>query len=352
MGGGYLNKHLCSACAVVFLVFVIGLSGHAAGSEVAALPDERAIVVPIGFGESLSGEIASTGYMSIHTFHAEANDSVYIRMGAEPSSLEPRLILMGPDGVEINRTEGCTLAELHENLVADGTYTILAGDDRCDTGVHGIFLPYGLFLQRMNNPGNSAEILGKNMNGTISATGAMQTFTFTAGAGDAAYIQMDANSSSLKPMLILFGPDGTEIARTHNYTLAELHEILGADGIYTILAGDDGYETGVYSIFARVTTGAVNAALLQSGEDTTATIAATGGMDTCRFAAAAGKKFSVRMEALASFLEPMLILFRPGGEEINQTQGQMSAEIDAIPDTGVMYALLAGEENDSSGSYI
>jgi PKD repeat protein len=345
MRGEYLSKCIRSTCAVVILVFIIGVSGPAAGSEVADLLDERAIAISIGFGESLSGEIASTGYMSTYTFHAEANDSVYIRMGAKPSSLEPMLILMGPDGVEINRTQGYTLAELHEILGTDGTYTILAGDDGYDTGA------YGLFLQRTNNPGDTVEIVGKNVNGTVSTTGGMQTFTFTAGSGDAAYVRMGAKPSSLEPMLILFGPDGVEIARTQGYTLAELHEPLGTDGTYTILAGDDGYDTGAYGIFAQVTTDPVNAALLQSGENTTGVIAVTGGMDTYRFAAAAGKKCFVRMGAEASSLEPMLILFGPEGEEINRTQGYTSAEIDEALGAGGMYTLLAGDDGYDTGSY-
>jgi len=345
MRSEFLSRRVRSTCVVVLLVAFVGMSGPAAGSEVDKFLEQRVIAIPVGFGESLSGEITSTGYMSTYTFEAEANDSVYIRMSAEPSSLEPMLILMGPDGVEINRAAGYTLAELHELLGVAGTYTILAGDDGYDTGA------YGLFLQRTNNPGDAVDIIGKSLNGTISTTGGMQTFTFTAGAGDAAYVRMGAKPSSLEPMLILFGPDGAEVTRVAGYTLAELHEILSTGGIYTILAGDDGYDTGAYGIFAQVTTDPVNATLLQSGENTTGIIAVTGGMDTYRFAAAAGKKCFVRMGAEASSLEPMLILFGPEGAEINRTQGYTSAEIDRVLGSGGMYTLLAGDDGYDTGRY-
>jgi len=341
MRGEYLSTRIRSACAVVILVFIIGISGTAAGSEVMGLFEQRAIAIPIGFGENMSGEIISTGYMGTYTFRAEANDSVYIRMGTKTSSLDPMLILIGPDGGEINRTQGYTSVELHELLGADGTYTILVGDDNDhDTGA------YGLFLQRTNNPGNTIEIVGKSLLGTISTTGGMQTFTFTVGAGDAAYIRMGAKDSPLDPMLILFGPDGGEINRTWGYISTELFEGLGVGGTYTVLAGDDnGYDTGTFGIFAQVTTNPVNATLLQSGENTTATITVPGGMETYCFSAAAGMRCFARMGTKASSLDPMLILFGPDGVEINRTQGYTSTEMDEVLDTGGMYTLLAGDDN-------
>lgn len=286
MRGEYLSTRIRSACAVVILVVIIGISGTAAGSEVVDLFEQRAIAIPIGFGENVSGEILSTGYMGTYTFRAEANDSVYIRMGTNATFLDPMLILRGPDGVEINRTQGYMSAELHEFLRADGTYTILVGDDNDhDTGA------YGLFLQRTNNPGNAVEIVGKSLKGTISTTGGVQTFVFTAVAGDAAYVRMGTNATFLDPMLILFGPDGREINRTQGYISTELFEILEAEGVYTVLAGDDnGHDTGTFGIFAQVTNDPVNAIFLQSGENTTGTIGVTGGMDTYRFAAAAGEE--------------------------------------------------------------
>ncbi|NVO66306.1 hypothetical protein [Methanofollis tationis] len=341
MRGKSLSKRIGSACAVVLLLAVIGISGAAAGSEVVGLFEQRAIAIPIGFGESLDGEITSAGYMGTYTFQAEANDQVYVRMGTKSSFLDPMLILRGPDGVEINRTWGYTSAELHEVLRADGTYTILAGDDNdYDTGA------YGLFLQRTKNPGNTVDVVGKSLNGTISTTGGMQTFVFTAEAGDAAYVRMGTKSSFLDPMLILFGPDGAEINRTWGYTSTEIHEFLGADGTYTVLAGDDnGYDTGAFGIFAQVTTDPVNATLLQSGDNTTAAITVPGGMDTYRFAAAAGKRCFVRMGTRSSFLDPMLILFGPDGAEINRTWSYTSTEMDEILETGGMYTLLAGDDN-------
>lgn len=348
MRGEYLSKCIRLTCAVVLLVVVIGISGSAGGSGVVEFSEQRAIAIPIAFGESLTGEITSAGYMNTYTFQAEANDSVYIRMGTNSSYLDPMLILRGPDGVEINRTWSYPSTEIYGLIAADGTYTILAGDDNdYDTGA------YGLFLQRTNNPGNTVDIVGKSLNGTILMTGGMQTFVFTAEGGDAAYIRMGTKSSYLDPMLILFGPDGLEITRTQGYTSTEIHEFVAADGTYTVLAGDDdGYDVGTFGIFAQVMTDPVNATLLQSGDNTTATITVAGGMNTYRFAAAAGKRCFVRMGTKSSYLDPMLILFGPDGEEINRTQGYTSAEIDEVLWAGGMYSVLAGDDNGyDSGSY-
>ena len=154
---------------------------------------------------------------------AEASNSV---------SLEPDLRVYRPDGTVLCSITDFGLAEVQCTLDATGTHAILAGDDfGQDTG------DYGIFVQRINNPGNVTPIaFGETATTTFGLAGEMDTYAFGADAtaGDIVVFRLAeaSNSVSLEPDLRVYRPDGTALCSITDVSIAEVQCTLDATGTH------------------------------------------------------------------------------------------------------------------------
>jgi len=216
----------------------------------------------IEFGETKSEYINSTAEMDTFTFSANAGDRILIRMDSGWVN-GPEIRLFAPNGTLIYHAPGYVagyntyVSEITtESLPDSGVYTILAGDNAGDnTG------KYGLYLQRLNNPGNATPIgFGETKSSFINSTAEMDTYTFSTCSGDKILIRMDSDWLN-GPEIRLLAPDGTLIyyapgyvAGYNTYVSEITTESLPDSGFYTILAGDNaGDNTGKYGLFLQST---------------------------------------------------------------------------------------------------
>lgn len=236
---------------------------------------------PISYGQTLLGTITMPAEMGTYTFTGLTNERVFLRMSkAGGVYTRPGVRIYNPDGTGRCWTNGDTIAEIpYCTLYSDGTYTILANDYYGeDIG------SYHLFLQGLNNPGNAISITsGQTKNGSISAIGEVDTYTFTASSGDHVKLKMErAPSDTLWPRITVYDPAGMEVCSAWGYAIAEITDCtLSTTGAYAVFLDDYNYQvhTGDYTIyFENLTnpgspqiyksTGAQDGWILESGENT------------------------------------------------------------------------------------
>ena len=203
---------------------------------------------PMTFGQTISSSVAKPSEMDAYTFPALAGDQVLLRMRSA-WAFSPQLRLYAPDGTLMQTVSGSYASELSQALSTTGTYTVLAADpEGDDTG------GYWLFLQRTNNPGNSTPILHcHTVSANIVKPAEMDTYTFSAGAGNSILLQM-ISTWPFSPQLRLYAPDGTLMETVSGSYTSELSQALTTTGTYTVLAADaEGDDTGDYTLHLSVT---------------------------------------------------------------------------------------------------
>jgi PKD repeat protein len=206
---------------------------------------------PTTFGETLAGSIAASGEVDTYTFTGIANDRVLVSMAVASGAMTPEIRLYNPAGqltCSAYSYAGSAAGFEDCSLPVAGTYTLLANDyGLTDTG------PYGLHLQRLNNPGNATALaFGQTLQATIGAVGEKDAYTFSAGVGDRVLVSMAVASGAMTPEIRLYNPAGQLTCSAYSYagSAAGFEDCsLTVAGTYTLLANDYGLtDTGSYSL--------------------------------------------------------------------------------------------------------
>jgi formylglycine-generating enzyme required for sulfatase activity len=112
--------------------------------------------VSIAYGQTRSGSISTPAEMDTYTFAASAGDKVLVRMSKSSGTLYPGIRVYDPDGAKLCEVDGSYTAEIAScTLSTTGTYSILAFDGFGHVGGGTSTGDYFLYLQRLNNPGNT-----------------------------------------------------------------------------------------------------------------------------------------------------------------------------------------------------
>ena len=99
----------------------------------------------LAFGQTTPGSINQPAEMDAFTFSASANDQVQINMTGVSGNLWQQIRLYDPSGDLIAENKNANQAEITQVLLANGDYTILAGD-----GFNGTFTgSYNINLQKL-----------------------------------------------------------------------------------------------------------------------------------------------------------------------------------------------------------
>ncbi len=309
---------------------------------------------PINFGENIAGNISQAGETDVYTFSGIKNDKVLIRMAEDsPYFLEPTIQLLTPMGAPLKAASDAGQARTFATLPADGVYTIFASDQGGDeTG------PYGLFLQRTSNPGNATPIAyGNTIASGISKAGEIDTYTFTAAAGDLAIVRLTETSPYfLEPLIELFTPTGDSLISDNDIGQAAINKSLPEGGRYTILVSDyyPGDDIGDYGLFLQRAFNPGNSTALAYGNTITSSISQVGEIDTYTFTASAGDVVVARLTEDSPYSsEPFIELFTPQGALLSAKQDVGQARIrKALPETGLYTILVSdGHPGEDIGSY-
>ena len=320
--------------------------------------------VPINYGETLTGTISTFGDVDTYSFSGNVGDKVILRLtensGSPSFLLEPFAELYDSAGDLLLSDADNGQAQIEFTLPADGSYTILASDayPGDDTG------NYGLFIQRIVNPGNTITInYGETLTGTISTFGDVDTYSFLGNEGDKVILRLTESSSSpsflLEPFAELYDSAGDLLLSDSDNGQAQISFTLPADGSYTILASDSypGDDTGNYGLFIQRMVNPDSAIIINYGETLTGTISTFGDVDTYSFLGGAGDSLIIRLTEDPSspsfLLEPFVELFDVSGDLLIAASDNVQAEVGfRIQDVGY-HTIFASDSypGDDTGNY-
>ncbi len=197
----------------------------------------------IGFGQTLTGSLTGKTSMDTYLLSASADDKIILVTSAD--YIQPWIDVYGSDGSKICSTTGYAYHyELNCSLPANDAYRILVSDlEASSTG------SYSLFVQRLNNPGNTTTIgFGQTLTGSLMAKASMDTYLLSASADDKIIVSTSADY--IQPWIDVYGPDGSKICTATGYAYHyELNCSLPASGVYKILVSDlEANSAAVYSV--------------------------------------------------------------------------------------------------------
>ena len=315
-------------------------------------PNNPSSTTPITFGQTISGSIDPSTEIDFYTFSANAGDTVIIRLDRTSGSLYPEVRLYAPNGslLDSQWSYGSSI-DIQHTLPETGKYMIWVFD-------HGISYTggYGIFVQRTNDPGTDTPIaFGETISASINVTGDVDTYTFSANAGDTVLVTMSVTSTVVEPQIRLYGPDGTELAESYSedYT-TEISHTLNQTGQYTVLACDyNRNDTGGYGIFVQRTNDPGTDTPIAFGETISASINVTGDVDTYTFSANAGDTVLVTMSVTSTVVEPQIRLYGPDGTELAESYSEdYTTEIShTLNQTGQYTVLTCDYNRNDTGGY-
>jgi len=200
----------------------------------------------VKFGEVASGSIDPAGDVDTYSFSAAVGDAVLVRVSCVSGSLWSEVRFYSPNGTELISDTSYDVVEINYTIAEAGNYTVLIHD------YFGDYIGnYSIFVQRLNNPGNAVSIVfGETALASIDPAGDVDTYVFSAEAGDTVLVRASRVSGFLYPEVRLYARDGTEIGSDWDWGVAEFNSTLVEDGNYMVLVCNcfGGY-TGNYTLY-------------------------------------------------------------------------------------------------------
>lgn len=188
-------------------------------------------------GGQVSG-IIDVGDLDSYTLTANAGENIRLRVAKTDSTatLRPQLSLFRPDGSLVSGATDSTVASYSHTALTSGTYTVVVTD------VSNGFAGTGSYtIHYAKAPG--ADELGRLYDGQPRdeeiELGDLDSYTFTANAGDTAHLQVtDTSGGALQPQIALYRPDGSLRASTSDGSTVTLNIPITVTGVYTVVVAD------------------------------------------------------------------------------------------------------------------
>jgi len=309
-------------------------------------------------GKTMTCVISTAAEVDSITLTGTSGDVYLLRVAITAGDMRPLVGVHAPDGTMICQASGpyspgteiarCVLTQ-------SGIQTIRISDTATTrTG------SYNLYVQRLSVPVNPTPLLiGQTVTSTISTGAEATTFSLTGIANEAYLIRMGVTAGTLRPIVRVFGADGTAIC-TASQPYAPGTEIarcvLPQSGIFTVLATDtSAIQTGSYNLYAQRLTAPIGATALTMGSTSTATIQASSEADTYTVTGSANAVFLLRMGVTAGDLRPNVRVFGSDGSVLCAASQPYAfgTEISrcVLPQSGTFTVLATDTSATTTGSY-
>ncbi len=310
----------------------------------------------IGFGKTIQCSISKAGEVDKYTITVNAGDKVLVRMAKTSGTFWPKVSVYNSSGSKICEKTASSLAEISTcTLAVAGKYTIRAAD-----GYNGKYTgKYYLFLQRLNNPGSTVSVtFGSTRSASIIAPTEMDSYIFTASAGDKVLVRMTNTSSEpLEPDIRIYSPTGLKLCSASKYIMTEISACsLPIAGQYTLLAGDgyDGKSLGTYNLYLQKLKKPINPISISFGNTRSGSIIKAAQMITYSFYANAADSVLLRVINTSGDLQPGVRIYSPVGKKVCEDSDYSLAEIEScsLPANG-KYTVLVFDSNygTKTGNY-
>jgi hypothetical protein len=300
------------------------------------------------------------------TFTANAGDSIVVSMGeTTTTTLTPSFRIYGPDGALLGSSYGSVAAQVLLRATNSGAFLVVAGDD--SSGWAG----YGNYRLSLAKTG-SAPVISPNDEGgpmtngivylgTIDV-GDIDPWTINAIAGESIIVRMgEVTSSSLTPVLRIYGPDGALLDFSYGAAAAEVTVRATNSGTFLVVAGDysNGWAgSGNYRLTLAMTGSPLVIAPGSEGGGMTNGFGYigsidTGGLGTWSFTACDGVAIDLQVQELTggTSFTPQLRLYAPDGTLLRNVYN--ASFIDAAlttPQLGSYTVVVSDDSNGLGGS--
>lgn len=196
---------------------------------------------------------------------------------------------------------------------------------------------------------------------SIATPGEVDTYSFQAIENDSVNIKITVTGGEMRAGLSLYSPDGI-LLKTVSTSLAsdnkkEMMSKLPKTGTYTILAENGwGSFTGEYSIFCQKVNNPVNSANLQFGTTKSASIAASGEVDTYSFKANENDSVNIKITITGGEMRAGLSLYSPEGNLLKTVSTSLASDnkkeiASKLPITGIYTILVENGWGSFTGNY-
>ncbi len=159
------------------------------------------------YGQSESGSIEEAGAENSWTLDAQEDDVVFVSVATVGDEMQPTISLLDSEGFEVAAStpadNGATLVYTVED---EGEYSLVIGALGRETG------PYEVTVYNAQPGGGEIEV-GESVNSVVIGQLTEDTWTFTANAGDAVDITVEAEDEDFDTVIEVFDAEGNSIAR-------------------------------------------------------------------------------------------------------------------------------------------
>ncbi|MEO1201068.1 MAG: hypothetical protein AAFX10_00075 [Pseudomonadota bacterium] len=307
--------------------------------------------------------------MDTWSFEADAGDA--IRLGLAEvggSGLSPFMLLYGPDGATITTGFGTSSTAISHNVSVAGTYTLIVQDG--NTNVTGTG-SYNLYFARSAEtfvvpPGDEGGALtnGGVVSGDIDL-GDIDIWTFDAEVGENIRIGLGEPGSptSLRPFILLYGPDGVSISSSSGTDTTVLSHEVAVGGTYTLFVQDGNTNvtgTGSYDLYfaqsaeAFIVPAGDDGGVLSNGDRVSGNIDVTD-IDLWTFEASVGDTIRLGVaDTGGASLSPFIVLYGPDGGSLASGFGTSATALSYEATVGGAYTVMMLDGNTNAtgtGSY-
>jgi len=224
----------------------------------------------------------------------------------------------------------------------------------------GILLTLALVLVAAGSASGADICSGALRAGNIAANGQVDSYTFSAEAGNWVYINMSRESGDLTPQILLYGPDGL-LDNAYGPLNASIGVQLSKSGVHTIVANSrGGSDTGEYSLSLLVMPGQTVPACesldadggpISSGETKLAKIDKNGDTDGYSFYGSSGDLVYINMSREAGTLTPQILLYGPD-KLLASDYGSLNASIGVqLSKSGIHTIVVNSRGGTDTGDY-
>ena len=332
---------------VIYLcIVVVFLTGFHSTAGAADLPN----------GGHVTGSIFPAGDEDTYTFTANAGDHIELRMTDldGDGSFSNNLQLFGPsNGTRLAYAVSYTTACIAYTAQETGTYTIIASESGSDNSA-----TYNIYYTKAPGANEHGVLIIDDVHEGVVDVGDLDTYTFTANAGDHIELRMTDldGDGSFSNNLQLFGPsNGTRLAYAVSYTTACIAYTAQETGTYTIIASESGSDnSATYNIYYTKAPGANEHGVLII-DDVHEGVVDVGDLDTYTFTANAGDHIELRMTDLdgdGSFSNNLQLFGPSNGTRLAYAVSYTTACIAYTAQETGTYTIIASESgSDNSATY-
>ena len=322
-------------------IYTLNFVRVSGANEFGELPNDARIADTLALGD-----------LDTFTFNALAGDKIHLNLAdSMTTNFSPDLRLHDPSGaLAISDADLVTATIRDFEILTSGTWTVVISDSGADFAGE-----YELFFANVRGA-NEKGLLPNDTNKTESlALGDIDTWTFTAAAGDTVYLNVaDILQTNFSPDVLVYGPDSVLLDDDADLITAHINRLqITNSGLHTVVVKDSGADfPGDYTLYFSRVPNAAEFGVLVSGEPRAASLL-LGDIDTFEFNALSGANVQVNVsDANGTNFSPTFVIHDPSGVVVASDADLTTASASFVTAADGFYSVVVQDSNaDIAGAY-